>query len=115
MIAFSELPDLSWRFYDWLIAGVSLALAGIGRMEVSLVFVDDVTEEVFVGSTDMDARAEWLHFDSFLIELGFLDAVTKVNQFGWPKFSLRKGHRAIIVRLIILNMPAFWILRAALV
>lgn len=114
MISLSELPDLSWGFYDGVIACVSFAFAGIGRVEVSLVFVDHVTEEIFVGSTDIDTRAEGLHFDSFRIELCFLDTVTKVNQFPWPQFSLWKGQRMILAGLIILNVPALWILRAAL-
>ena len=29
VVAFSELSDLPWRFYDGIVAGVSLALAGI--------------------------------------------------------------------------------------
>ena len=77
--------------------------------------MDDMAEEVFVGTTDMDARAEWLNFDSFLIELGFLYAVTKVNQFSRSEFSLRKGQRVILPRLIIFNVLALWIVRAALV
>lgn len=115
MVPLSQLPDLPWGFYDWVVTGVSFAFASIGRVEVSLVFVDYVTEEIFVGTADIDTRAEGLHLDSFLIELCSLDTITKVNQFPWPEFSLRKGQRVILVSLIILNVPVFWILRAALV
>lgn len=79
VIPLPELPDLPWGFDYGVVAGVSLALAGVGGMEVALVFVDYVTEEVFVGTAHIYACAEWLHLYSLLIELCLLNAVTEVD------------------------------------
>lgn len=74
LVAFGVIPvshfsDPAGSLHEWVVAGVALAPAGVGGVEVALVLSEDLLEDGTSLLAHGDAAAERLYFDSAQIQL----------------------------------------------